>query len=183
MDVSIALLYIYWFAILALMFISVHVLLRNFQRMPPQEASDSNSLSSYNAIRRNALRKVFHFSLFLIFLPAVCVRTDYFAVFLLLLLAIFIIVEAIRASYCSSIFSTLLDTYFENFIDSRDGPEFVASHIYLLLGSALPLWLRDKSQAHYAQIFYSLSGILTLGIQDSMVPFRFHCFIEPLFIG
>lgn len=97
-------------------------------------------------------RKVFHGMMVVMFLPTIFIDPSFIALALVLVLAIFLLLDLFRASQLPPISKPL--TYFlAPYVDGRDhrGPVIV-SHIFLLIGCAIPLWL-------------SLSGVPRLGTQ------------------
>jgi dolichol kinase len=86
-------------------------------------------------------RKVFHFMLVGMLLPATYVDPTFAALALGLMLAIFLILDLLRASQLPPL-SKPLAYFLTPYVDGRDlrGP-VVISHIFLLIGSAIPLWL------------------------------------------
>ncbi|KAK2761283.1 hypothetical protein FQN54_001805 [Arachnomyces sp. PD_36] len=96
-------------------------------------------------------RKVFHGMMVAMFLPTIFIDPSFVALALVLVLAIFLLLDLFRASQLPPISKPL--TYFlAPYVDGRDhrGPVIV-SHIFLLIGCAIPLWL-------------SLSGVPRLGV-------------------
>ncbi|EGE85822.1 phosphatidate cytidylyltransferase [Blastomyces dermatitidis ATCC 18188] len=86
-------------------------------------------------------RKVFHGMMVLMFLPATFIDPTFTALALALVLAVFLLLDLFRASQLPPISKPL--TYFlAPYVDGRDhrGPVIV-SHIFLLIGCAVPLWL------------------------------------------
>ncbi|KAF4223270.1 hypothetical protein CNMCM6457_000613 [Aspergillus fumigatiaffinis] len=86
-------------------------------------------------------RKVFHGMMVLMFLPTVYVDPAFCALALALVLAVFLLLDLFRASQLPPISRPL--TYFlAPYVDGRDhrGPVII-SHIFLLIGCAIPLWL------------------------------------------
>ncbi|KAJ6161281.1 Phosphatidate cytidylyltransferase [Penicillium chermesinum] len=86
-------------------------------------------------------RKVFHGMMVLMFLPTVFVDPAFCALALSLVLAVFLLLDLFRASQLPPISRPL--TYFlAPYVDGRDhrGPVIV-SHIFLLIGCSIPLWL------------------------------------------
>ena len=86
-------------------------------------------------------RKVFHGMMVLMFLPTIFVDPPFIALALTLILAIFLLLDLFRASQLPPLSKPL--TYFlAPYVDGRDhrGPVIV-SHIFLLIGCAIPLWL------------------------------------------
>jgi dolichol kinase len=86
-------------------------------------------------------RKVFHFMMVAMFLPTVYVDPCYVALALALMLAIFLLLDLLRASQLPPL-SRPIARFLTPYVDGRDlrGP-VVISHIFLLIGCAIPLWL------------------------------------------
>jgi dolichol kinase len=86
-------------------------------------------------------RKVFHFMMVGMLLPATYVDPTFAALALSLVLAIFLVLDLFRASQLPPL-SKPLAHFLTPYVDGRDlrGP-VVISHIFLLIGSAIPLWL------------------------------------------
>lgn len=86
-------------------------------------------------------RKVFHGMMVLMFLPTIFVDPAFSALALGTVLSIFLLLDLFRASQLPPISRPL--TYFLTpYVDGRDhrGPVIV-SHIFLLIGCSIPLWL------------------------------------------
>ncbi|RLL93181.1 hypothetical protein CFD26_100392 [Aspergillus turcosus] len=86
-------------------------------------------------------RKVFHGMMVLMLLPTVYVDPAFCALALALVLSVFLLLDLFRASQLPPISRPL--TYFmAPYVDGRDhrGPVII-SHIFLLIGCSLPLWL------------------------------------------
>ncbi|KAG9235110.1 cytidylyltransferase [Amylocarpus encephaloides] len=86
-------------------------------------------------------RKVFHFMMVAMLLPATYVDPAFAALALALMLAIFLLLDLFRASQLPPL-SKSLAYFLTPYVDGRDlkGP-VVISHIFLLIGCAIPLWL------------------------------------------
>lgn len=86
-------------------------------------------------------RKIFHFMMVGMFIPALYVDPTYAALALGLILAIFLILDLLRASQLPPL-SKPIASFLAPYVDGRDfrGP-VVISHIFLLIGCAIPLWL------------------------------------------
>lgn len=86
-------------------------------------------------------RKVFHFMMVAMLLPATYVDPTYAALSLSLILAIFLLLDLLRASQLPPL-SKPIAMFLTPYVDGRDlrGP-VVISHIFLLIGCAIPLWL------------------------------------------
>lgn len=86
-------------------------------------------------------RKVFHFMMVGMLLPATFIDPTYAALVLFLVLAVFLILDLLRASQLPPL-SKPIAMFLAPYVDGRDfrGP-VVISHIFLLIGCAIPLWL------------------------------------------
>ncbi|CAK7203507.1 dolichol kinase [Sporothrix eucalyptigena] len=86
-------------------------------------------------------RKVFHFMMVAMLLPATFIDPAYVALALSLVLAVFLLLDLLRASQLPPL-SRPIATFLTPYVDGRDlrGP-VVISHIFLLIGCAIPLWL------------------------------------------
>lgn len=86
-------------------------------------------------------RKVFHFMMVSMFLPAIFVDPAWCSLALTIVLAIFLLLDMLRASQLPPL-STPIKLFLQPYVDGRDyqGP-VVVSHIFLLIGCAIPLWL------------------------------------------
>ncbi|KAI1283674.1 hypothetical protein F5Y07DRAFT_350387 [Xylaria sp. FL0933] len=86
-------------------------------------------------------RKVFHFMMVVMFLPTIYVDPCFVALALSIVLAAFLILDLLRASQLPPL-SKPLALFLAPYVDGRDlrGP-VVISHIFLLIGCAIPLWL------------------------------------------
>lgn len=86
-------------------------------------------------------RKVFHFMMVSMFLPAIFLDPAWCSLALTIALAIFLLLDMLRASQLPPL-STPIKIFLQPYVDGRDyqGP-VVVSHIFLLIGCAIPLWL------------------------------------------
>ncbi|OJD12680.1 hypothetical protein AJ78_06766 [Emergomyces pasteurianus Ep9510] len=93
------------------------------------------------AVEVDTRRKVFHGMMVLMFLPTTFIDPTYIALALSLILAIFLLLDLFRASQLPPI-SKPLTWFLAPYVDGRDhrGPVII-SHIFLLIGCAIPLWL------------------------------------------
>ena len=86
-------------------------------------------------------RKVFHGMMVAMFLPTIFLDPTFSSLALIVVLAVFLLLDLFRASQLPPLSKPL--TYFlAPYVDGRDhrGPVIV-SHIFLLIGCAIPLWL------------------------------------------
>lgn len=123
-------------------------------------------------------RKVFHFMMVGMFLPAVFVDPTYAALALSLILAIFLILDLLRASQLPPL-SKPIASFLAPYVDGRDfrGP-VVISHIFLLIGCAIPLWLALASLPRTGSDYLAgwevptrevsmVSGVICVGLGDA----------------
>jgi dolichol kinase len=123
-------------------------------------------------------RKVFHFMMVAMFLPGAFVDPTYAAMSLSLILAIFLILDLLRASQLPPL-SKPLAAFLAPYIDGRDfrGP-VVISHIFLLIGCAIPLWLTLAALPRTGSDYLAgwevptrevsmVSGVICVGLGDS----------------
>ena len=90
-------------------------------------------------------RKVFHFTMVAMLLPSTYIDPGFITLSLILMLAIFLLLDLIRASQLPPL-SKPIARFLTPYVDGRDlrGP-VVISHIFLLIGCAIPLWLSMAS--------------------------------------
>lgn len=123
-------------------------------------------------------RKVFHGMMVAMFLPTTFADPTFVSLALMIVLAVFLLLDLFRASQLPPLSRPL--TYFlAPYVDGRDhrGPVIV-SHIFLLIGCAIPLWLSlagierigetpwegwDVSRRELSMI----SGIVCVGMGDA----------------
>jgi dolichol kinase len=86
-------------------------------------------------------RKVFHFMMVAMFAPSIYIDPTYIALALSIILAAFLLLDLLRASQLPPL-SKPIAFFLAPYVDGRDlrGP-VVISHIFLLIGCAIPLWL------------------------------------------
>jgi dolichol kinase len=86
-------------------------------------------------------RKVFHGTMVVMLLPTVFIDPCFTSLALILILAIFLLLDLFRAAQLPPI-AKPLTAFLAPYVDGRDhrGPVIV-SHIFLLTGCAIPLWL------------------------------------------
>lgn len=123
-------------------------------------------------------RKVFHFMMVAMLLPATYVDPTFAALALSLMLAIFLLLDLFRASQLPPL-SKSLAYFLTPYVDGRDlkGP-VVISHIFLLIGCAIPLWLSLGTLPRTGTAYLSgwevptrevsmVSGVICVGMGDA----------------
>lgn len=114
-------LFMYWLAVIALGILIVLIL--------------------STAVEVDTRRKIFHGTMVVMLLPTAFIDPCLLALALALVLAIFLLLDLIRASQLRPL-SRPLALFLTPYVDGRDlrGP-VVVSHIFLLIGCAIPFWL------------------------------------------
>lgn len=123
-------------------------------------------------------RKVFHFMMVAMFLPAIYIDPCFVALALSIVLAAFLLLDLLRASQLPPL-SKPLAVFLAPYVDGRDlrGP-VVISHIFLLIGCAIPLWLSLGSlprtgEGHWrgwsvpTREIAMVSGVVCVGLGDA----------------
>jgi dolichol kinase len=98
-------------------------------------------LSLSSIVEVDTRRKVFHGMMVAMLLPTIFIDPAFVALALALVLSIFLLLDLIRASQLPPL-SKPIAKFLTPYVDGRDlrGP-VVVSHIFLLIGCAIPLWL------------------------------------------
>ncbi|KAI1823148.1 hypothetical protein F4861DRAFT_511558 [Xylaria intraflava] len=123
-------------------------------------------------------RKVFHFMMVVMFFPATYIDPCFVALAFSIVLAAFLLLDLLRASQLPPL-SKPLAFFLAPYVDGRDlrGP-VVISHIFLLIGCAIPLWLSLGSlpRTGYAHLagwsvptreVAMVSGVVCVGLGDA----------------
>lgn len=153
----------------------------------PEKTSHQSSLWKDHSFQRSweiniMIRKVFHFVCVIMFIPALLlgdrspsplldisfIGTDgsiFMEVAFSFAFALLLLIEALRYSRFP-LLGGAVDRYMTSFLDERDQGEVILSHLYLLIGCAIPVWWSSSHAFHPLGPF---SGLLMLGIGDSMV--------------
>lgn len=116
-------------------------------------------------------RKGFHLLALLLFVPSLIVDPGLLAISLAIAFVGFVMLEIMRIGN-TRLFGSLDDriyTFMASFIDERDQGEVYMTHITLLLGLAVPVWLSAPYSTHttYATVL-SFAGIIATGVGDAM---------------
>lgn len=119
-------------------------------------------------------RKVFHFMMVAMLLPATYIDPTYAALALSLILAVFLLLDLFRATQLPPL-SKPIAYFLTPYVDGRDlrGP-VVISHIFLLIGCAVPLWLSlgaatggDDGWEVLTRDVSMVSGVICVGMGDA----------------
>lgn len=97
-------------------------------------------LSRRFSLSKTASRKVFHLLATVLFLPAIAVDREFLSLAMGAALGILLALEFLRCAGCPPV-ADALGRYYGEFLDARDGGRVVVTHLFLLLGCAIPVWL------------------------------------------
>uniref|UniRef100_M4B4Q0 dolichol kinase n=1 Tax=Hyaloperonospora arabidopsidis (strain Emoy2) TaxID=559515 RepID=M4B4Q0_HYAAE len=122
-------------------------------------------ISNHYALRNIVARKLFHLLVVLMLGPASLLDAHMLSLSYGVALGIFFLLECVRALALPP-FGQSLALFLRTFIDHREAGRVILTHSYLLLGSALPLWLAPSSSRSSALVMNA--GVLALGTGDAM---------------
>ncbi len=120
-------------------------------------------------LQRIVARKLFHFLALAMFLPAVFLDPEFLSFAIGVAIGFVILLE-----FLPDIMVPRVRLYYKSFLDHNDSQKLAITHITLLFGCAIPLWLTEGTGATACSPlplhapFLSASGILVLGIGDSV---------------
>ena len=108
------------------------------------DGSDGAGAAATKARRQRArlllTRKLYHFLAVALFVPAALLERDFLQLCMAGALAVFLLLEAVRVCGVAPL-AAPLGGFVRRFVDARDGGTLVLTHVYLLLGCALPVLL------------------------------------------
>ena len=123
-------------------------------------------------------RKVFHGMMVVMFLPTIFVDPAFIALAFIIILAVFLLLDLLRASQLPPL-AKPLTLFLAPYVDGRDhrGPVIV-SHIFLLIGCAIPFWLSLASMPRVPATAWEgwevpqrdlsmISGVICVGMGDA----------------
>ncbi|CAH1780759.1 unnamed protein product [Owenia fusiformis] len=110
------------------------------------------------------IRKYFHILAIIVFTPGILVDSKMLSVATSCVLVVVIVLECIRIIRVWP-FGDAIHNAFQVFVDEKDGGIVILTHIYLLIGCAVPLWLSQKLQSEPPIALFS--GIISIGIGDT----------------
>uniref|UniRef100_A0A2C9M914 dolichol kinase n=1 Tax=Biomphalaria glabrata TaxID=6526 RepID=A0A2C9M914_BIOGL len=130
------------------------------------EANNPSS-SKIKDIDKFSVRKVFHILILLVYIPGLLMHIQLLLIASVVTFGVFVILETTRALQVP-VLGNQLHEILKVFVDDRDqGPIFL-THIYLLLGLSLPLWLSPNLYTSIRGWNEMFSGVLSLGVGDSV---------------
>ncbi|XP_057375490.1 dolichol kinase-like [Daphnia carinata] len=122
---------------------------------------------SGSSVKLTVLRKYFHGVIIAVFLPGIFYDVQLLFVASVIILAAFLLLEASRLHNLDYV-AELLNKNMIGFLDEKDQGTLILTHIYLLIGCSLPIWIFPLTSATDATDYLLLcSGIISLGIGDT----------------
>lgn len=121
---------------------------------------------------QNSIRKFYHFVSMVLFIPAAFWSLDVLKIGMAFAATLFLCIEVIRTNLMSKGPKSLcglllkLNEFMENCRNELDEGEMILSHLYLLLGCAIPFWLNSSKTCK--NCLSNFSGVISLGIGDSL---------------
>ncbi|GAB1609102.1 dolichol kinase-like [Argonauta hians] len=116
------------------------------------------------------VRKYFHIVMVGVYLPGLLLEPTMLALAAWGAFAFLFLLEQIRM-YQIPPLSSMLQSSLTLFLDEKDSGPMLVSHIYLLLGFSLPIWLSthsDNTPMTKVDLLSSFAGLLTLGVGDAV---------------
>ncbi len=145
----------YWLTLLAL---SAAILIWN---------ADCKNTRTARLIPNIIVRKSFHFIAVFIYVPGIRFYPDLMKVASCLAVMLMIVLEYVRVFKIYP-FANLIHKYMISFVDERDNGCVIVTHIYLLLGFSVPIWMfsfsLDPSPLYY---LIPYAGVISLGFGDA----------------
>ncbi|KAJ1660292.1 hypothetical protein IWQ61_000753 [Dispira simplex] len=120
-----------------------------------------HSPSVSSQFRRNLLRKFYHLAVVVMFIPTYITAPQFLSLAMMVGWCGLALLEVARVMGVEWL-SPTIERFMRPFTDHHDAGPLIVSHLYLMVGCALPIWL------HSPLALSNLAGILTLGIGDAM---------------
>lgn len=118
------------------------------------------------------VRKYFHFIVVATYIPGIIFDRPLLYVAATVCLAVFVFLEYVRYFRIKPLGHTLR-SLLSLFLDERDSGPLILTHIYLLLGMSLPIWLvprpcTQKGSLGGARALVPYAGVLAVGVGDTV---------------
>nr|CAG4634998.1 EOG090X0BFL [Alona affinis] len=121
----------------------------------------------YWAMKLTILRKYFHGVVVAIYLPGILMDAELLFTASVIALAAFMLLEAVRIYNLEGL-GAVLQNSMAGFLDEKDQGSLILTHIYLLVGCSLPVWIFPETAVTSAsEILLLCSGVISLGIGDA----------------
>ncbi|XP_055613620.1 dolichol kinase [Uranotaenia lowii] len=127
-----------------------------------------------NSQTNTVTRKMFHILMLMVYLPGLWYQCKLLFVASILMLSLLVVLETARVIQLKP-FHEALNRTIHCFIDDKDCGVVALTHIYLLVGCSIPLWLHpdpcDITDSAGINLLKLSSGLLSVGIGDTMASF------------
>jgi dolichol kinase len=117
-------------------------------------------------LQLHLMRKFYHAVAMCIFIPGIMRDISWLRFCLILASTLFIMLEAVRLLSAGSWVASVLRMGVETFRNKLDSGDTILSHLWLLVGCAMPIWMGGDSNIPIAKL-NAMSGVLTLGALDT----------------
>jgi len=114
---------------------------------------------------KTIVRKYFHIFAIFVYLPGLVCDREMLCLGSTCALVVLILLESIRVFRIPPL-GSILEENFKVFTDDQDSGNVILTHIYLLTGLTIPLWLYPLWQSSVLHPVW-LSGVLSLGVGDT----------------
>lgn len=111
-------------------------------------------------------RKLFHVAVMLVYIPGLSYSPLLLYAASLGAAGFMLLLETLRWSRRVPAIADTLDTALASFTDSKEGGSLILTHLYLLVGVSLPLWVWPHALTSPAPLAL-YSGVLSVGVADS----------------
>jgi dolichol kinase len=120
------------------------------------------------------VRKLYHALAVLLFLPGILIERELMRLAFAVALALFLALEYIRMAGAQPL-QRWLTSFLERYTDARDAGPLITTHIYLLLGCALPVLATPVETmlplGAASSVLPPMAGVLALGVGDSVASY------------
>lgn len=132
-------------------------------------APSSHQGSSHQIV----VRKYFHLLALVMFIPTILVHIRFMALAFAVALCVFMVAEALRIAEVQMV-ASFMNPFMARYVDERDSGAAVLTHIYLLLGCALPVFFTyfiQRGVFSANSLLIALSGVTVTGLGDAAASF------------
>ena len=128
--------------------------------------ADANKSEKGKIVQNIIIRKSFHLIAVLIFIPGIYYSPDFTKLASGLSVIAMVIFEYLRIFRICP-FGETLNKYMTSFVDERDKGYIILTHIYLLLGFSVPVWMFSFNLSSQMCPLLPYAGVISLGFGDS----------------
>ena len=123
--------------------------------------------TSETRVNLTVIRKCFHGVVVAIYLPGILCDPELLFVASTIALTAFLLLEAIRL-YDLEYIGAFLTQKVAGFLDEKDQGTLILTHIYLLVGCSLPIWISPfRIASNASQRLLLCAGVISLGVGDT----------------